>query len=71
MLKKELKKLIKEMQEVANDLVEKSNELIDLMVELDQNIEKKLDCCKHYNGDVDITNSCIFCKTYLGKKDEK
>ena len=24
-------------------------------------------CCENYNGDVDITHSCIFCKTYLGR----
>lgn len=28
----------------------------------------KKKCCKDYKGDVDITNSCIFCKTYLGEK---
>ncbi len=29
-----------------------------------QKEEKK--CCEDYNGDVDVTNSCIFCKKYLG-----
>lgn len=24
-------------------------------------------CCDRYNGDLDITGSCIFCKKYLGK----
>lgn len=28
---------------------------------------KETKCCKNYNGTLDITNSCIFCKTYLPK----
>ena len=31
--------------------------------------EKK--CCEHYNGKKDITNSCIFCKTYIPRNTEK
>jgi hypothetical protein len=29
---------------------------------------KKKQCCEDYNGTVDMTNSCIFCKAYLPKK---
>lgn len=39
------------------------NTIVDLM-------EKNLDndkCCDRYNGDLDVTGSCIFCKKYLGK----
>jgi len=25
-------------------------------------------CCKSYNGMLDITNSCIFCKTFIKKQ---
>ena len=25
-------------------------------------------CCEDYNGDLDITNSCIFCKAYIPRK---
>jgi len=28
-------------------------------------------CCEHYNGTKDITNSCIFCKTYIPRNTEK
>ena len=31
--------------------------------------EKK--CCEHYNGTKDITNSCIFCKTYIPRNTDK
>jgi len=31
--------------------------------------EKK--CCEHYNGKKDITNSCIFCKTYIPRNTDK
>ena len=24
-------------------------------------------CCKNFNGTLDITNSCVFCKTYMGE----
>jgi len=27
-------------------------------------------CCELYNGTVDITNSCIFCKTYINVRDD-
>jgi len=33
------------------------------------NTEKK--CCEHYNGTKDITNSCIFCKTYIPRNTDK
>jgi hypothetical protein len=25
-------------------------------------------CCPKFNGTLDITNSCIFCKTYIPRK---
>jgi len=28
-------------------------------------------CCEHYNGKKDITNSCIFCKTYIPRNIDK
>ena len=33
------------------------------------NTEKK--CCEHYNGKKDMTNSCIFCKTYIPRNTDK
>lgn len=30
-------------------------------------VKKGKKCCKNYNGMLDITNSCIFCKTYIPK----
>jgi len=28
-------------------------------------------CCEHYNGKKDITNSCVFCKTYIPRNIDK
>ena len=32
---------------------------------LKTNDEVEQQCCDRYNGTLDITNSCIFCKTYI------
>jgi len=31
----------------------------------------KTKCCESYNGMKDITNSCIFCKTYISRNTDK
>lgn len=28
-------------------------------------------CCENYNGTLDITNSCIFCKTFIGNTNNR
>ncbi len=33
---------------------------------LKDQLSKEEKCCENYNGDKDLTNSCIFCKKYLG-----
>jgi hypothetical protein len=32
---------------------------------------KKEKCCESYNGTLDITNSCIFCKSYIPNEEDK
>jgi len=40
-----------------------------IMKKQDKKVNKKVSkkCCNNYNGTLDITDSCIFCKTYIGK----